>query len=141
MLTGQRTVKKISDQRANYHYIHVLHLCWMLFRLKKYHTIWGLLKANYITLRYMYVTYDLNQCDYIQNLKKCWQGKEQLKNQRSTSKLSLHICVTFMLNAVWFEKKSYSLRSIKGELRYMYVTYDLNQCDYIQIVELSILIV
>ena len=33
--------------------------------MKKYHTVLGLLKAKYVTCRYMYVTYDLNTYDYI----------------------------------------------------------------------------
>ena len=28
--------------------------------MKKYHTVWGLLEANYVTCKYMYLTDDLN---------------------------------------------------------------------------------
>ena len=58
-------------------------------------------------------------CETAIKSKTCWHGKEQLKNQRSTSWLS-SICDMCMLNAVPLEKKiSYRV----------YVRYDQNHCD------------
>ena len=77
-------------------------------------------------------------------LKKCWHDKEHLKIQRPTSWLPLHIpvCDKFMLNTVPYEKKYHTVWGLRKAnyvtYKYMYITYELNQCDFIQIVEMSI---
>ena len=63
MLTWQRAVKKSAISELTiiiYIYIYDTFMLNTVPYEKKYHTVWGLAEANYVTCRYMYVRYDLN---------------------------------------------------------------------------------
>ena len=38
-----------KNQRYHYLYVYMISFYWTLFRMKKYHTSWGLLETNYVT--------------------------------------------------------------------------------------------